>query len=99
MLEIDINKNTIARYGLNIGDVLDLISAAIGGREAGLIFEGDRRFPIVVRLPEAVRQDISALENLPVAVPHEDGEEGGAFVPLKQIATFPFVRRSKPDQP
>jgi cobalt-zinc-cadmium resistance protein CzcA len=79
---------TIARYGLNIGDVLDLISAAIGGREAGLIFEGDRRFPIVVRLPEAVRQDISALENLPVAVPHEDGEEGGAFVPLKQIATF-----------
>jgi cobalt-zinc-cadmium resistance protein CzcA len=88
MLEIDINKNTIARYGLNIGDVLDLISAAIGGREAGLIFEGDRRFPIVVRLPEAVRQDISALENLPVAVPHEDGEEGGAFVPLKQIATF-----------
>ncbi len=88
MLEIDINKNTIARYGLNIGDVLDLISAAIGGREAGLIFEGDRRFPIVVRLPETVRQDISALENLPVAVPHEDGEEGGAFVPLKQIATF-----------
>lgn len=88
MLEIDINKDTIARYGLNIGDVLDLISAAIGGREAGLIFEGDRRFPIVVRLPEIVRQDISALENLPVAVPHEDGEESGAFVPLKQIATF-----------
>jgi cobalt-zinc-cadmium resistance protein CzcA len=87
-LEIDINKDTIARYGLNIGDVLDLISAAIGGREAGLIFEGDRRFPIVVRLPETVRQDISALENLPVAVPHEDGEEGGAFVPLKQIAIF-----------
>ncbi|MGB4107819.1 MAG: CusA/CzcA family heavy metal efflux RND transporter [Alphaproteobacteria bacterium] len=88
MLEIDINKNTIARYGLNIGDVLDLIAVAIGGQEAGLVFEGDRRFPIVVRLPESIRQDIPALENLPVAVPHEDGEEGGAFVPLKQIATF-----------
>jgi cobalt-zinc-cadmium resistance protein CzcA len=88
MLEIDINKDTIARYGLNIGDVLDLISVAIGGQEAGLVFEGDRRFPIVVRLPESIRQDIPALENLPVAVPHEDGEDGGAFVPLKQIATF-----------
>lgn len=88
MLEIDINKDTIARYGLNIGDVLDLIGAAIGGQETGLIFEGDKRFPIMVRLPEAVRQDINALENLPVSVPHEDGEESGAFVPLKQIASF-----------
>jgi len=88
MLEIDINKDTIARYGLNIGDVLDLIAAAVGGQETGLVFEGDRRFPIVVRLPETVRQDISALENLPVSVPHEDGEEGGAFIPLKQIAAF-----------
>jgi len=88
MLEIEVNKNAIARYGLNIGDVLDLISAAVGGQEAGLIFEGDKRFPIVVRLPEAIRQDINALENLPVAVPHEDGDTGGAFIPLKQIATF-----------
>ncbi len=88
MLEIDINKPMIARYGLNISDVLDLISAAVGGQEAGLVFEGDKRFPIVVRLPEAVRQDISALENLPVAVPHDDGIEGSAFIPLKQIVAF-----------
>lgn len=87
MLDIDLNREAIARYGLNIGDVLDLIAASVGGREAGLVFEGDRRFPIVVRLPEAVRQDIAALENLPVPVPHEDGE-GGAFVPLKEVATF-----------
>jgi cobalt-zinc-cadmium resistance protein CzcA len=87
MLDIDLNKEAIARYGLNIGDILDLISSAIGGREAGLIFEGDRRFPIVVRLPETIRQDIPALENLPVPVPHEDGESG-AFVPLKEVATF-----------
>lgn len=87
MLDIDLNKDAIARYGLNIGDILDLVSSAVGGKEAGLVFEGDRRFPIVVRLPEAVRQDIPALENLPVPVPHEDGE-GGAFVPLKEVATF-----------
>jgi cobalt-zinc-cadmium resistance protein CzcA len=87
MLDIDLNKDAIARYGLNVGDILDLISAAVGGKEAGLVFEGDRRFPIVVRLPEIVRQDITALENLPVPVPHEDGEEG-AFVPLKEVASF-----------
>ncbi len=87
MLDIDLNKDAIARYGLNIGDILDLISAAVGGQEAGLIFQGDRRFPIVVRLPEVVRQDIQALETLPVPVPHEDGESG-AFVPLKEVASF-----------
>ncbi len=87
MLDIDLNKDAIARYGLNVGDILDLISVAIGGQEAGLVFEGDRRFPIVVRLPDDVRQDISALENLPVPVPHEDGDEG-AFVPLKEVASF-----------
>ncbi len=87
MLDIDLNKEAIARYGLNVGDVLDLISAAVGGREAGLIFEGDRRFPIVVRLPDDIRSDIAALENLPVPVPHEDGEPG-AFIPLKEIATL-----------
>lgn len=86
-LDIDLNKDAIARYGLNTGDILDLVSAAVGGKEAGLVFEGDRRFPIVVRLPENVRQDIPALENLPVPVPHEDGESG-AFVPLKEVATF-----------
>lgn len=87
MLDIDLNKDAIARYGLNVSDILDLVSAAVGGREAGLIFEGDRRFPIVVRLPESVRQDISALENLPVPVPHEDGDDG-AFIPLKEVASF-----------
>ncbi len=87
MLDIDLNKDAIARYGLNVGDILDLVSAAVGGKEAGLVFEGDRRFPIVVRLPENVRQDIAALENLPVPVPHEDGESG-AFVPLKEVASF-----------
>lgn len=87
MLDVDLNKNAIARYGLSVSDVLDLVSVAIGGREAGLIFEGDKRFPIIVRLPDAVREDISALENLPVPI---TGEISGgiSFVPLKELASF-----------
>lgn len=87
MLDIDLNKTAIARYGLNVGDVLDLIAVAVGGQEAGLVFEGDKRFPIVVRLPDAIRQDIAALENLPVLVPHDNGGRG-SFVPLKEVASF-----------
>jgi len=87
MLDIDLNKTAISRYGLKVGDILDLISAAVGGREAGLVFEGDKRFPIMVRLPESIRQDLTALENLPVPVMHEDGE-AQTYIPLKQVATF-----------
>lgn len=87
MLDIDLNKTIIARYGLNVSNILDLIAASVGGKEAGLIFEGDKRFPIIVRLPENVRQNITALENLPVPVMHEDGE-ASTFIPLKQVASF-----------
>lgn len=87
MLDIELNKTAIARYGLNVSDILDLVSASVGGREAGLVFEGDRRFPIVVRLPEDIRQDLAALENLPVPVLHEDGE-AQTYIPLKQVASF-----------
>lgn len=87
MLDIDLNKDAIARYGLNISDILDLISVAIGGQEAGMIFQGDRRFPIVVRLPENIRQNITALESLPVPLPGENNGVG-AFIPLKELAQF-----------
>ena len=68
-LEITVDKAEIARRGLSLSAVQEVIGTAIGGREAGLVFEGDRRFPIVVRVPEAVRADIEALRNLPVALP------------------------------
>lgn len=87
MLDIELNKTAIARYGLNVSDLLDLVAAAVGGREAGLVFEGDKRFPIVVRLPETIRQDLTALENLPVPILHEDGE-AQTYIPLKQVASF-----------
>lgn len=85
-LEIRIDKAEIARLGLSVFTVQDVIGAAIGGREAGVVFEGDRRFPLVVRLPDAVRDDLEALKGLPVPVALASGRAGS--VPLSQVATF-----------
>jgi cobalt-zinc-cadmium resistance protein CzcA len=68
-LTVDINRAQIARYGLNISDVQEIVRIAIGGEEAGTLFEGDRRFPIVVRLPEAMRERLDAIGQLPVPLP------------------------------
>lgn len=98
-LEIKLDKAAIARYGLNISDVLDVLSIAVGGREAGLVFEGDQRFDIMVRLPDNLRQDLRALESLPVLLPADDGRGDNPsaphsrpdYVPLKQLATLSVV--------
>ncbi len=87
-LDIKIDKAEIARRGLNLADVQDLVETAIGGRAAGLVFEGDRRFQIVVRLNDALRGDISALENLPVPLPHSNPTAPAATVPLRAVASF-----------
>ena len=87
-LEITVNREEIARRGLGINAVHDVIGTAIGGREAGFVFEGDRRFAIVVRVPEAIRSDIEALRNLPVALPPGRAGAAGASVPLRTLASF-----------
>jgi cobalt-zinc-cadmium resistance protein CzcA len=69
VLEIDIDKPELARRGLSVSAVQDVIAIAIGGRAAGLVFEGDRRFQIVVRLADDLRNDIETLKNLPVTLP------------------------------
>ena len=69
VLTIAIDRPMIARYGLNIADVQEVIEIAIGGKEAGQIFEGDRRFAILVRLPEKLRTDLDALKRLPIPLP------------------------------
>lgn len=71
VLNISIDRAAVARLGINISDVHEVIATAIGGREAGEVFEGDRRFKIIVRLPPAMRQDLHVLDNLPVPVPDE----------------------------
>ena len=61
VLTVNIDRQRAARYGLNVGDIQDTVAVAIGGREAGTLFEGDRRFDMIVRLPERLRSDIDAL--------------------------------------
>ena len=87
-LEIKIDKAEIARRGLSLLAVQNVIEAAIGGRVAGLVFEGDRRFQIIVRLNDTLRNDISALENLPVQLPRLNENAPAASVPLRALATF-----------
>lgn len=98
MMELKLDKAAIARYGLNVSDVLDVIATAIGGRETGLIFQGDRRFNIVVRLPDGLRQDLEAIQNLPILLPAEDTDPSDmlktaqhirpTYIPLKEVATL-----------
>jgi cobalt-zinc-cadmium resistance protein CzcA len=83
-----------ARRGLSLAAVQDVIGTAIGGREAGVIFEGDRHFEIVVRLPENVRNNVEAIRNLPVSLPTAGTTP--VTVPLGQVATFKF--REGPNQ-
>lgn len=87
VLQIRVDRERAARMGLNIGDVQEMIATATAGRAAGTLFEGDRRFDIVVRLPEAVRGDIDALQRLPVALPG-DAQGTRSFIALGEIATF-----------
>jgi len=87
-LEIKIDKAEIARRGLSLLAIQDVIEAAIGGRVAGLVFEGDRRFQIIVRLNDTLRNDIAALENLPVQLPRLNENAAAASVPLRALATF-----------
>jgi len=74
VVEVETDRAAISRYGLSMVDVHDAVAIAVGGREAGVVFEGDRRFDIIVRLPESVRNDIESLEILPVPLPRS--EEG-----------------------
>lgn len=80
MLSIIPKRTALALYGLNVDDLQELVATGIGGREVGVIYEGDRRFKLVVRLPEALRTDIDSLAFLPV--PLADGD----FVPLNEVA-------------
>lgn len=95
MLTLNIDREKTARYGLNIGDVQETIAIATGGKEAGIMFEGDRRFDIIVRLPEAMRTDLEALRRLPIALPKPvasaDGKETVSYIPLGEVATLDFA--------
>ncbi|EGD60794.1 heavy metal efflux pump CzcA [Novosphingobium nitrogenifigens DSM 19370] len=84
-LSIDIDRAAVARFGLNVADVNDLIETAVGGKAATEIFEGERRFPAVVRLPADKRANVQAIADLLVPTP------GGAAVRLADIAHISVV--------
>ncbi len=85
LLTVKINRDALARYGLQIGSVQDAIVIAIGGKKGGELFEGDKRFDIVVRLPESLRTDPEVLRQVFVPLPlSKDGEQH--FIPLSEIA-------------
>jgi cobalt-zinc-cadmium resistance protein CzcA len=80
IMSITPRRALLARYGLSVADVQQVAATAFGGRDAGLLYEGDRRHPIVVRLPEALRADPQVLEQLTVPLPN------GGYVPLREVA-------------
>ena len=98
MLTFHFKRAEMARLGLNVADVQDVIEVAIGGRVVGQVFEGDRRFDILVRLPDALRTDMEAMARIPVPLPRAArpangdavpaGATGGHVVPLGAVADF-----------
>jgi cobalt-zinc-cadmium resistance protein CzcA len=88
-LTLTVDRIKAARYGLNVADVQEAFGTLVGGRDVGMVFEGDRRFAITVRLAEGTRNDIDSLRQLPIALPARDGRS--ASIPLSEIATLSFV--------
>ena len=93
MLTVNIDRQKASRYGLNVADIQDAVATAIGGREAGTLFEGDRRFDILVRLPESLRNDLDSMKRLPIPLPRGTGGTGSAegrtnFIQLAEVASF-----------
>ncbi len=103
ILTVQLKRSEMARYGLNVSEEQDIVEVAVGGKSAGQVFEGDRRFSIVVRLPEKLRSDIEALKRLPIPLPRpttgvelvsvNPGEERKqrAFVTLGSVAHLTVV--------
>ncbi len=90
MMTIQIDREKTARLGVNVGDVQEAIAIAVGGREAGVLFQGDRRFDIIVRLPERLRNDMESMKHLPIHLPMDEavGQTRRAYLQLGDVASF-----------
>jgi cobalt-zinc-cadmium resistance protein CzcA len=89
VLQITPDRTALARLGLNVGDVQNVVAISIGGREAGTVFEGDRRFPLIVRLPETIRGRVDEIGRLRIPIDGSAGARG--FVPLADVAKVEVV--------
>src|SRR5699024_4889666 len=83
-ITVDYNRQKVAQYGLDIAKLNNYVSMAFAGKQAGVIFEGERRFALVVRLDKAHRGSIDDLKNLLIDVP------GGTQIPIKEVATISY---------
>lgn len=93
VLSVVPNRLALDQYGLNVADLQRVVRTAMGGQSAGQVFEGDRRFNLVVRLPEHLRSDLQRLERLPIplsASPQMEGW-GPGYVPLREVASLELV--------
>lgn len=95
VLTVKLNRPALSRLGLSVADVQGLVEIAVGGKSAGLVFEGDRRFDLVVRLPEHLRSDIDAIKNLPVPLPPSESQATAVRAvwgnsPLSQVRYTPL---------
>jgi len=102
MLIVNVDRAAISRYGLSVRDVQEVLSTALAGEQVGEVFEGDRRFDLVVRLPEEIRTETRQLELLPVpvvgrstALPagafHHGGDGQAEFIPLGVVASVELI--------
>jgi copper/silver efflux system protein len=91
-VDFDLNREAIARYGLRIGDVQNVIMTAIGGENVSTTVEGRERYPINIRYPREMRDDVDKLARTLVSIPNASGAMGGgAQIPLGQLATIKLV--------
>lgn len=106
VLTLQLNRDLMARLGINISDVQDVIAIAIGGKSAGKVFEGDRNFELMVRLPEDIRSNIERLKRIPIALPKSLSDQIEAlsletisgtgqnlnYIPLSAVANFSVIK-------
>jgi cobalt-zinc-cadmium resistance protein CzcA len=90
VLQITPDRAALARLGLNIGDLQDVVAVSIGGAQAGQVFEGDRRFPVIVRLPEDIRSRVDEIGRLRIPLEQQGSDPRGS-VPLGDVAKVEVV--------
>ncbi len=106
VLTLELDRPAMARLGLNVSDVQEVIEIAVGGKSAGQVYEGDRSFELIVRLPEATRKNLDLLKRIPISLPKDFQTHPGRvsltdqpathqnsnFVPLSSVADFKIVK-------
>ena len=89
--DVQIDRMAAARFGLSVQEIGDTVASALGGRQAGLVFEGDRRFAVVVRLPDVQRDDLEVLGAIPVMLPAGEGQIARS-IPLREVVRFSYTQ-------